>query len=769
MSDRPKIRSDLVIQEISAKKGDVHYVIKDPITHAYFKVGEAEYFIISSFDGTNTLPEVAAKVREKLGEEVSEEELAGFVEQMQELCFLDNELTRKELLKKQKEASFEKPETTLGKLVFVRIKAFNPGKLFDRLINYVRPFFTPYFVWLAVIAIFIAFLITLYNGPDIARGIAKLLSVEGIILLYVCIPFVVLFHEFAHGLTLKYYGGEVREIGFLLIYFQPAFYCNVSDAWMLPKKSQRLWVSFSGGFFQIFIWALAVIVWRITAPELFINKVSLAVMTFSGIATLFNFNPLLRYDGYYLLSDYVEIPNLRTKAKNYWRAKLKSLFTGGEKGLDDFTSRERKIYFYYGFLSFIYIVFVLGYFFILLEQFLVSELGGIGFIIFAAVMLFLFRNVLIDGAHLLGTLLKRKNTIIIGLPILVILILVIFLGSLPLRIGGEVVIEPIHSLILKYDNQGYLQLIRFDPFNTSPDKQREVSVFGGEYTTTSLVPLVSLHDTVKAGETIARLANSETGRFINEYRAQMERAKEELAILKQGARPEEIRQARNTVEELDAELEQASRNLDRMNEMLEKQVVAPQQWEDARADSVVKAARLNKAKNELDLLLAGSRPEAIRAKEAEIEELKGKIEFYQQQQDLAAIKSTIDGVVLTLDTGEIVCEVAPLDTVVAAITLSEKELSDIAIDQRVKFKARGYPSLTFEGNISVIGQKIFIDMNDRRIFKVFCDVPNENHLLKPGMTGVAYVYAGDKKISFLIYRKLFRTIRTEFWHWFDWF
>ena len=577
----PKIRDDLIVQKIPQKDGSFHYVIKDPITAQFFKVGEPEYFIIRSFDGKNSIGDVATSFKNKFDTDLDPAELGLFAGQMQDLCFLDNDLTRKELLKKQKEASAEKHRSTLGKLVFIKIKALNPGRIFDRLIDKVRWLMSRKFVVFASLLIGFSFLITMNNARAIADGFFGLLNVQGIVILYVSSFFVIILHEFAHGLTCRYYGGEVREIGFLLIYFQPAFYCNVSDAWLFPEKYKRLLVSFSGGFFQIFIWAVAVLVWRVTQTDILLNKAALAVLSFTGIATLFNFNPLLRYDGYYLLSDWLEIPNLRTKAKNYWRARIKKVFYHGDHGLDGVSERERRIYFYYGILSFIYILFVLGYFFLLVERFLVSRLGGTGFLIFAAIMLFLFRNIIGDTAKGIAGLVtskagffRRRRTLSVTLIIIILLILISIFLKIELRVKGDLVINPRQSLLLKYDNIGYAQLIYYNADQPSSDNQRQVSVFGGDYTTTSLVPNVMIGDEIESGKIIARLANSETSRFIEEYSAQLDQTREELQILKLGARTEEIAEARSTLRGLEAELELATSNLARKNEMMNKKVIS---------------------------------------------------------------------------------------------------------------------------------------------------------------------------------------------------
>src|SRR5439155_2281425 len=162
---------------------------------------------------------------------------------------------------------------------------------------------------------------------------------------------VVAAHECAHGLTCRHFNGEVHEIGFMLIFFQPALYCNVSDAWLFPEKSKRLWVGFAGPYFELFVWALAVLVWRATEVETWINYAALIIMATSSVKTLINLNPLIKLDGYYLLSDYLEIPNLRRRSFKYVGDLLGRLVGLPSRFAQGLSRRERWIYVVYGVLS----------------------------------------------------------------------------------------------------------------------------------------------------------------------------------------------------------------------------------------------------------------------------------------------------------------------------------------------------------------------------------------------------------------------------------
>jgi len=189
------------------------------------------------------------------------------------------------------------------------------------------------------------------NWGEFAQDLSRLYQLSAIPVFVAVVLVVVGAHEFAHGSTCKYFGGEVHEIGFLLVYFQPAFYCNVSDAWLFPEKSKRLWVGFAGPYFELFLWALATLVWRLTDQQTWINYLALIVMASSGVKTLLNFNPFIKLDGYYLLSDYLEIPNLRRKSFRYVGQLIKRLFGFAPPATEEVSPRTRRIYLMYGLIA----------------------------------------------------------------------------------------------------------------------------------------------------------------------------------------------------------------------------------------------------------------------------------------------------------------------------------------------------------------------------------------------------------------------------------
>src|SRR2546429_1414005 len=221
---------------------------------------------------------------------------------------------------------------------------------------------------------------------------SRLYRLETFVLAWLMVLLVSAAHEFAHGVTCKHFGGEVHEIGFMLLYFQPALYCNVSDAWLFPEKSKRLWVTFAGPYFELFLWSLATMLWRLTEEDTLINYVGFIVMTSSGVKTLFNFNPLIKLDGYYLLSDYLGMPNLRRKSFRFVGDGIKRLFGAVAQNPVEVSARERRAYLAYGLMGSVGSFSALGLAFAALGRYLVDQNQPMAFVFFAGFLGAKFRR-----------------------------------------------------------------------------------------------------------------------------------------------------------------------------------------------------------------------------------------------------------------------------------------------------------------------------------------------------------------------------------------
>lgn len=339
----PKLRADLTIRPQETKSGKV-FIVKDAVSGRFFRFGEAEGFILRQLDGETSLDVIRRRAREELGGEVEPEVLIAFIKELRSGGILVDE-------NGSSQDNRSRNRRIRGNILFLRFKIFDPTWAFDHLSNFVRFCFTPYFIIFSAILILLAMGEVLIYSADLSAELRALMQASSIPLYVFFALFTVALHEFAHGLTCRYFGGDVHEIGFLLIYFQPALYCNVSDAWLFPEKSKRLWVSFAGPYFELFVWAVAVFTWRATEPDTFINQCALIVTAVSGVKTLFNFNPLIKLDGYYLLSDFLEIPNLRMKSFRMVGDLLRKVTGRLQPGAVEESRRDRIVCLAYGLVA----------------------------------------------------------------------------------------------------------------------------------------------------------------------------------------------------------------------------------------------------------------------------------------------------------------------------------------------------------------------------------------------------------------------------------
>ena len=305
----PRLRCDLVVSR-QETPGGVVFVVKDPSVGRFVRFREPEYFIAQQLDGETSLDEVRRRGEQQFGAALPEATLQQFTQKLQTLGLLDQPTEQAQ----RQHALSPKRGRIRGNIFYLRFKVFDPDQFFEAALPKLSFLFTSQFAWFSAITILVAIGLTISNWAELHHSFARLYRVQSILLAWFTLLGIVIGHEFAHGLTCKRFGGKVHEVGFMLIYLQPAMYCNVSDAWMFPEKGKRLLVTLAGAWFELFCWALATLFWRVTDPATLLNYLALVVATTLGIKSLFNLNPLIKLDGYYLLSDYLDVPNLRRNA-----------------------------------------------------------------------------------------------------------------------------------------------------------------------------------------------------------------------------------------------------------------------------------------------------------------------------------------------------------------------------------------------------------------------------------------------------------------------
>jgi putative peptide zinc metalloprotease protein len=205
----------------------------------------------------------------------------------------------------------------LANIMSMRFRGIDPDRLLTRLDPWFGWLFSPPAIVCMLAFVASAVLLVLVNFDTFRSKLPEFhqfFAAGNWLYLAIALGVTKVLHEFGHGLSCKHYGGECHEMGMMLLVFTPCLYCDVSDSWMLPSKWKRAAIGAAGMYVEVIIASIATFLWWNSHPGIF-NQLCLDVMFVSSVSTiLFNANPLLRYDGYYILSDVLEIPNLRQKA-----------------------------------------------------------------------------------------------------------------------------------------------------------------------------------------------------------------------------------------------------------------------------------------------------------------------------------------------------------------------------------------------------------------------------------------------------------------------
>jgi hypothetical protein len=454
------LRSDLVLVE-QTYRGEQSFIVKDPESRKYFRFRPVEILVMQALDGQHTAAEAAAALSEE-EVRVSPAGVDAFAQKLTAMGLCERTLGERSVLLMERLRAERRrrlrPTFLKGDLLRLRWSVADPDKMFDQWLPRLRFFFSRTFVALSILLFGLYFLVLSLRWPEFSHGVYDLytlnLDLGSLAVLWITGTVIIIIHELGHGFTCKYFGGQVHEIGVMLIYFQTAFFCNVNDAWTFPERRARLWVTAAGSWIQLVIASVAAAIWWAAAPGTMLSEVAFAAVLVGGITTVFmNINPLLPLDGYYALSDYLEVPNLRQRSFAHLGWLIKTRVLRLQASETPATERERRIFLIYGTVASLYIVLILSLFAAASYVGLQRWFGALGIVILlAGVVMTLYRPVR-DWYRTLRLVLReqaaywsanhRRRNVVIGC------ISVLLLGALipyPITVSGRFRAAPMLSI-----------------------------------------------------------------------------------------------------------------------------------------------------------------------------------------------------------------------------------------------------------------------------------------------------------------------------------
>jgi putative peptide zinc metalloprotease protein len=362
--DRPGLRQDLVIRR-QVRAGEVAWVVKNPETVKYYNFEDPEWGLIELFDGTRTRTEIVDEYNTRIPGANIEIALVLDYEEMLRKCELIERSTAERSLALLANARTARQRAAEEKAegfnpFFLLFHVFDPNRLLNRTVKYVRWIWTPpvVAVWCVVVlwtvGIFIQHWQPIYEGTYELYAFLRKPFVD-IIQFFFILSFIGFIHEMSHAYATKIYGGEVHDIGIALLYFTPAFYCDTTDSLLFENKWRSLWVTTAGIYTEGFLCAGATALWVASYPDALLHELAYKTMLFTGVSTIFfNINPLIKIDGYYALSSMLDIPELREESFSYLGAAFQSRVLRLPVEVPVVSRRKRRIYWIYGTLALAY-------------------------------------------------------------------------------------------------------------------------------------------------------------------------------------------------------------------------------------------------------------------------------------------------------------------------------------------------------------------------------------------------------------------------------
>ncbi len=529
VGDRPlrvRRRPDLTIvpQEYGRHR---YWLVKDPVSLQYFHLRDEEHAILEMLDGQTGLAAIKTRFEKRFAPlRLPLERIHAFVGRLHDcgLVLSDAPGQGERLLERADAGRQQRRLAAWANVLAIRFRGIDPQSLLKGLANRFGWLFSPASLMLVIVLVAVAAGAVAVHSPGLAAmqtEVREMIYPGNLIWLAAVLAAAKIMHELGHAVTCIRFGGQCRELGLMLLVFTPCLYCEVSDAWTFPSKWRRIAVSAAGIVVEIVLASFAALLWCFSGPGL-VHSLSFNCMVVCSVSTLFfNGNPLMRYDGYYVLADLVEVPNLAEQSRAVLSRAAAMVFLGIRPGtlwVDESVWPARRRFFLgvYGLASLAYRCFAVCAILWVVHR--VSAAGGVA-VLGDMVMVLVLGGMVLPAAWRCGAIMKAQRlarrdpragaawlrAAAFGGFWLTVL-MVIALVPWPCRVTAPLVIEPENA-------------------------HRVYAVIAG-----TLASSVRAGDQVEKGQEVARLVNSDIRRDVVELTGKRDRQRRQLAALRAGRR-----------------------------------------------------------------------------------------------------------------------------------------------------------------------------------------------------------------------------------------
>lgn len=693
------------------------WIAKDPVGLKYFRIDELAYLVLKSLDGKKSAHQIVEEVSGKCpSRRFKSSQLFDVIRMLHSygLLISDGSGQADALLTRRSSGEARQLSQRLVNVLAIRLPGIDPERHLNRLYRRLSWVYHPFTVTLCILLILgsVFFVVSHFQEFLVRIPHARQYFTGGnLVFLIATVSLAKILHEIGHGLTCRHFGAECHEMGLMFLVFTPCLYCDTSDMWQIQNRFSRAKVAFAGVYVELILASLAVIVWWNTQPGL-LNFMCISLMLVCSVSTLLvNGNPLLRFDGYFVLADLVGIPNLNERARRLFSSQIIRLVFG-KKFPTDSTIGMRKQLFMIGWVvaSTIYRLLIQ----ILIMWFLHRASKAIGLSILGELLIaFVLATKSLSGAQSVIRFFRRSQTsnhinfFRFGIVTFLAVSALTTIAFLPVTrmVNCTVVLQPADAVYVSAQTSGLLKKLHHFP-----------------------------GDLIEKGDAVATLENPN-------LTLEVARLKSRCNLLKKRIEGLERRVASSDAADLLPVAHESFKNA-------EKQLLQ-------RTSELERSKVLSPATGMVYL------PPSILEYDPGITPLARPIGNWFLSENADA----------WMERGTLLCVVGNPNKVVAIVRVEEGQVSLVDVGDKVSVQIDAYPGRVFTGKVSRISE-FYIAANMRGSlqsmplaaeasgsFEAEVEVDYEGQILLPGATGSARISTGIRTVGQIAWRKVLETIR----------